>query len=672
MKICFITAECVGPFRNGGIGTSTTGLAEALAAAGHEVTLFYTRGIHLTRRQIKYWQNIYRGAAINFIALRYSDLARHVGPLAVIGYTVPCAVLDFLSGNEFDVVHFNDTDAEGFLALAAHRYSGLLPAAGFVLGLHSPREWVYRQNRLTALVPVDATMHYTERLSAILADQIWSPSRYLQEWLAAAGWALPDGTVCQQYVMPSRDFLQAKHRTAASVAEEEKATRKLVFFGRLEERKGLRLFLDAVDRLRPELEQRQIGVAFLGRTVKMDGISSRDFIARRAVNWGFPWQVISTYGQAEALDFLIRARCLAVIASAADNSPCTVYEVIEAGIPFIAAARGGIPELIHEQDQAETLFEYELDSLTALILHRLDTVYRRIRPRISREQNIAGWLARHEELYSQRQSVAGTDAGFDVSVPSFIAVVEDHAGADALEETIRGLVSSDPPPVGVVVLSARGSDAGRFPPEVIFTGSADFEEHLAGLLGESREAVVFFMYSGTRVSANTLQKLSSCMQAHNVDGLMPSTARAGRYRTDAPGADIASVFVHGPVCTGMTAIDGRTIQGAMKLKGDGNAGPFQSLPDRAVIGGARIHPFPVATPDILVDSVPRVAMTVQRIEMYAHAGLDDIKMLITLAAVLSGEGPKNTLLRYWGYRLLRSGFGFLFAPVSVLKNLFAK
>ena len=40
-----------------------------------------------------------------------------------------------------------------------------------------------------------------------------------------------------------------------------------------------------------------------------------------------------------------------------ENSPNTVYECLEQGIPFIASNVGGVPELIAPDDHARVLFE---------------------------------------------------------------------------------------------------------------------------------------------------------------------------------------------------------------------------------------------------------------------------------------------------------------------------
>ncbi len=180
-----------------------------------------------------------------------------------------------------------------------------------------------------------------ERQSAALADVLWSPSAYLLDWIGQQGWTLPARTVVQQYVIPEG---RAVRPEAADTTIAPPALRSLVFFGRLEERKGLHIFLDAVDRLAGRLAAEAIEVVFLGKEVMLGRISSRDLIAARARRAGpFHGAIVGGLTQPEAIAFLREPGRLAVMASPADNSPCTVYEAMEFAIPFIAAGRAAFP-----------------------------------------------------------------------------------------------------------------------------------------------------------------------------------------------------------------------------------------------------------------------------------------------------------------------------------------
>ena len=58
-SICVITNELVGPFKNGGIGTSMTGFAECMVKAGFAVTVLYTGGQFLSVSARDHWRGKY-------------------------------------------------------------------------------------------------------------------------------------------------------------------------------------------------------------------------------------------------------------------------------------------------------------------------------------------------------------------------------------------------------------------------------------------------------------------------------------------------------------------------------------------------------------------------------------------------------------------------------------
>jgi len=122
-----------------------------------------------------------------------------------------------------------------------------------------------------------------------------------------------------------------------------------VFFGRLEHRKGLHLFCDAIDKL---LDQGCAvpPVTFLGKAgapIPSDPtLTPEQYIAARAQDWPIEWRVETGLGQADALRYLRDRDRLAVMPSLAENSPLTVYEATQHGIPFVATDVGGTSELI--------------------------------------------------------------------------------------------------------------------------------------------------------------------------------------------------------------------------------------------------------------------------------------------------------------------------------------
>jgi hypothetical protein len=128
-------------------------------------------------------------------------------------------------------------------------------------------------------------------------------------------------------------------------------TRRVAFFGQLREGKGIRLFVEALHTLPPELLG-GVEVLFLG--------SGRGRWASDRIADALPPAVSSVkfktgLEREAALVELRTPGTLAVMPSLLDNSPNTVAECIEHGIPFLSTRTGGIPELVAEEDRDRVL-----------------------------------------------------------------------------------------------------------------------------------------------------------------------------------------------------------------------------------------------------------------------------------------------------------------------------
>src|SRR5207253_5332393 len=88
-----------------------------------------------------------------------------------------------------------------------------------------------------------------EQASLELADVVVSPSAYLVDWMRNAGWQLPEQTLVIPYF--TRSGALGEHPPAP--AKTGNGVTRLAFFGRLEDKKGVRSFVAGVNRLDPEL-----------------------------------------------------------------------------------------------------------------------------------------------------------------------------------------------------------------------------------------------------------------------------------------------------------------------------------------------------------------------------------------------------------------------------------
>ena len=155
------------------------------------------------------------------------------------------------------------------------------------------------------------------------------------------------------------------------------AIEEFVFFGRLETRKGVVLFCDAVDALLRKLDVKPFKVTFLGSD--RNNIArepSKRFVERRSRLWReeknratlTEVNIFTKKNSAEALRYLLEKgkKRLAVLPSLVENSPLSVFELFGVNAPFIASDAGGMPELIKRRRNVVSKREGEKDDFDIL------------------------------------------------------------------------------------------------------------------------------------------------------------------------------------------------------------------------------------------------------------------------------------------------------------------
>jgi len=354
-RVCIASYEFVGPTKTGGIGTAYTSLAEALAEAGHDVTVLYL-GLRDPEAStpFSHWVEHYAAKGIRFVELPESDLPRvYYGHFeAKRSYLAYMWLAAADRERPFDVIHFPETLGHGYYAQLAKRQGWAFDSATFAIGIHSSTYWVMETNRVAFLTGQEFAADFLERSSVALADVVISPSAYMVDWMQARGWDLPERVSIQQYVR-SRVVAEAAPEPSAGQIDE------IVFFGRLETRKGLELFCDALDLLADEGAIPDVSIAFMGKQTMIDGLWAGKYLAKRGKDWPWEWRLLDGFGQPEAVAYLRGngVKRLAVMPSLADNTPNTVMEALALRIPFIASRVGGTAELIHPLDLDRATFD---------------------------------------------------------------------------------------------------------------------------------------------------------------------------------------------------------------------------------------------------------------------------------------------------------------------------
>ncbi len=390
-RVAIAAVDIAGPYHCGGVGAAYHGLALALAEAGHQVTVLY---LHHKFHQgdSAQWRDYFAARGIEFV---HHPQAPDTSVWYANRKEASLRCFEWLrSQPEFDVIHFHEWLGLPYYSLLAKRQGLAFGNTLLCVGTHGPLRWSQIGDQTLPVRSEDLVVDFLERNSVELADEVISPSQYLLDWMREDGWKLPARTqVINNLLEPLSADPSAEKRGNASPE-----IRELVFFGRLDRRKGLHIFCDAIDRLLAgEAESREFGITFLGSSVAMDARRSVDYIAGRAHGWRIAPKLLTDFGREQALRYLAEPGRLAVIPSLLDNSPCTVQECLAERIPFIASNRGGILELIDPADRERVTCAPEPARLEDRLRRALDCGHPPARPSAALSGARERWLAWHQE-----------------------------------------------------------------------------------------------------------------------------------------------------------------------------------------------------------------------------------------------------------------------------------
>jgi glycosyltransferase involved in cell wall biosynthesis len=402
LRCCIATEDIAGPVRNGGIGTTYANLAELLVQLGHESTILYLKGAEVETGDLDHWVAHYAEKGVHFVPVPNYAEREGFRSHADRWLRSPYNMMRYLQEHPMDVVHVSEWRGCGYLSLAAKRQGVAFADTLFIVKTSSPWMW----NRLYGAEPLerldDLAKIYAERRSVELGDVVIGGSLHLLRWMSSQGYRLPAG---RAFVQPNvvtfdnlRDLLgrRSVERGARMTFDE------FVFFGRLEGRKGLFVFCQAVERLIRLGVPLPPTITFMGkegrRLTSRPDLTSLEYIAEATRDWPTEVKVITDYQQHQALEYLLDGPRLAVMPSVIENSSMAIYEAAICGIPCVASNVGGNMELVAEADWPHIFCEPHPRSLGDKLIEALEIGGYVPRPSFDNAANLDTWRRFHDSL----------------------------------------------------------------------------------------------------------------------------------------------------------------------------------------------------------------------------------------------------------------------------------
>lgn len=347
MKICLVTPDIVGPINNGGIGTHCHHFAKFAREAGHSVTVLFTGPVQNGTAE-SHREEYRESLGVEFVTLDENSSADLDFPVHGAPWFVRRSldVARWLAAREqrFDLVMFQDWQANGFVPVQMKRAGLAFQGVTLATMLHSPAEWQRDGMKDWPVGGVETMMlDHCERHAAQYSDLVLAPSRHMFEWVQAHGWKLP----------ARREVLPLLLETPASPEPMAFGGRDVIFFGRLETRKGLEIFVQAMLALEPELKaaKRGLRLHFLGKNGQVDQQDACTWLGERlgpkdGAARPFEVRIVDGLGHEDAMKYLLAHRdALVVTPSLLDNMPYAVLEAVTMGLNILPTGVGGVPEI---------------------------------------------------------------------------------------------------------------------------------------------------------------------------------------------------------------------------------------------------------------------------------------------------------------------------------------
>ena len=461
INVCIATEDIVGPIRNGGIGTTYSLLSRLLADNDFNVTILYLRGDYVENESIEHWIEYYGKYGVEFLPVPDYLAGKNCSEESKRWIAPMYNMYRYLQDHQFDIVHVSEWRGSGYLSLLAKDIGVDFKDTHFVVKCSSPWLWNRLYGNHTIKNPTDVLKIFCEKRSVELGDHVVGGSAHLLRWMISQGYQVNHNNTFVQPNVVVVDHLKKLAEKRLSNTGQRVKIEEIVFFGRLESRKGLTVFCDAVDRL-CSLNVSFPEISFMGKVgARIDSnpeLSIIEYINHRSSKWDCKVNLLTNFQQEEAITYLLSGNRLAVMPSLIENSSLAVYEAVICGIPFVASNSGGTSELIDQKYHGDCLCDPHPVPLTIQLESALNNGGIIAECSFDNDKNNETWVAYHHYLGSREPNQI-TEVGIEIGAVDVFVYYNGDGGA--LSRTLNSLCLYRTSNFNMVVIDDVSFDSSR-------------------------------------------------------------------------------------------------------------------------------------------------------------------------------------------------------------------
>lgn len=435
-SILFVTEDIDGNTINSGIGTYVREIAYLLNDEGFDVSILVEREV--TRSRIDEYY-ISRGIHVYFV----NDLCK------TIEYDVAHWILkrshrvyDAITqlNKHFDIIEFPDFTGSAFIPIRMKKYAGKFGSTNLLVKMHGYLLWHY--DGMGEIVNKDAVIRdYIDKYCIENIDTVISPSQHLIDYTS------------NLYNIHHNMQLVRNPINESKIQYEFEGQDAIVFFGRLEERKGVFEFIKAV-------KDNHITnpIIFVGMSASISKRKIKQMLA------GYNISFYTGPTRDDTLKFIVKYAKFVVIPSRLDNYPTTVIECINSNIPFITVNTGGIPEML---GNLKGVISSDLNKLSELLNYAISITDTEWYSYIDYLKDNLSIVANHATIIDYYKTLSNGVLEFRQFNEPITLLMPYRNGSEFIKETLDSLVTQTYKNFKLLIVDDSDEDETRYLHELI-------------------------------------------------------------------------------------------------------------------------------------------------------------------------------------------------------------